>query len=116
MEYKVLRSAEGEHDTILIFDHLLESYTALGDSRAEAAERAATRLRAINADMETLGKAPYQGTLMPEIAPGLRRVTKNRAVFYFHVDDQQLLVQVIAVFFSGQDHLRHIVKRLGGTA
>lgn len=115
MAFKVLRSAEGERDTILIFDYLLEAYTALGDPPADAAERAAARLRAINADMEALGKAPYQGTLMPEIAPGLRRVTKNRAVFYFHVDDQQQLVQVIAVFFGGQDHLRHIMKRLGET-
>jgi plasmid stabilization system protein ParE len=116
MVFKVLRSAEGDHDTISIFDHLLESYAALGEPRADAAERAAKRLRAINVDMEALGKNPFQGTLMPEIAPGLRRVTKSRAVFYFHVDDQQQLVLVIAVFFGGQDHLRHIVKRLGGTA
>jgi toxin ParE1/3/4 len=114
MAFEVLRSADGDRDLVLIFDHLLESYTALGDPPSDAAERAAARIRAINADMQTLGKAPYQGTLMPEIFPGLRHVTKNRAVFYFHVDEQQRLVRVVAIIFGGQDHLRHSMRRLGG--
>jgi plasmid stabilization system protein ParE len=114
MAFRVLRSVDGDRDLVLIFDHLLQSYIALGDSPLDAAERAATRVRTINADMEALGRTPHQGTLMPELAPGLRHVTKNRAVFYFHVDEQQHLVRVVAIFFGGQDHLQHIIRRLSG--
>ncbi len=32
--------------------------------------------------------------------PGLRRVTKDRAVFYFTVDEERRVVRVLAVFFG----------------
>lgn len=47
------------------------------------------------------------------MAAGLRCVTKERAIFYFKVDDEAKVVQILAIFFSGQDHQRHILKRLG---
>jgi hypothetical protein len=47
--------------------------------------------------------------------PRLRRVTKDKAILYFITDDELAEVRVLAVFFSGQDHLRHIVERLGAS-
>lgn len=51
-----------------------------------------------------LSAAPHKGTLRPELAPGLRNVSKDRAVFYFTVDNDARVVRVLAVFFGGQDH------------
>ena len=62
---------------------------------------------------EALGpKSPHQGTLRTKMVPGLRSVTKDRAIFYFTVDDEARLVRVLAVFFGGQDHQREMLKRL----
>ena len=47
-----------------------------------------------------------------EIGDGLRHVTKNRAVIYFDVYEATQSIRVIAVFFGGQDHQRHMLKRL----
>ena len=59
-----------------------------------------------------LGDAPFQGTLEPKLMDGLRHVTKNRAVFYFTVDETIETVRVLGVFFGGQDHRRHILVRV----
>lgn len=112
MAFRVIRSVEVDEDLDLIHDHLIASYVALGDSFAEAFDRATARIEAIEADMDALAGVPHQGTLSPEIAPGLRHVTKNRAIFYFEVDDERQLIMVLAVFFSGQDHRHHMLKRL----
>ncbi len=71
------------------------------------------RIEAIETDLETLAQAPYRGTLSPEIAPSLRHVTINRAIFYFEVDEPHEIIMVLAVFFGGQDHGQHILARLG---
>jgi plasmid stabilization system protein ParE len=112
MAFKVLRSTETDQDLGLILDHLVQSYLDLGDALPAAFTRAARHVGSIEADMEALHKAPFQGTLSPEILPGLRRVTKNQAVFYFDVDENEKTVRILAVFFGGQDHLRHMLKRL----
>jgi toxin ParE1/3/4 len=84
----------------------------LGDTFPEAFSRAENRIDVIEADLDSLAKSPHQGTLSPDIAPELRHVTKNRAIFYFQVDDEQQTILVLAVFFGGQDHGRHIQERL----
>ena len=112
MVFKLVRSAQLDRDLDLIHDHLIESYIGLGDALSDAFDRAAARIEAIETDMEALARWPYQGTLSSEIAPGLRHVTKNRAIFYFDVDEVRQIVMVIAVFFGGQDHGRHILNRL----
>lgn len=112
MAFKVLRSTQTDQDLGLILDHLIQSYLDLGDALPGAFARAARRVGSIEADMEALHKAPFQGTLLPEILPGLRRVTKNQAVFYFDVDEGEKTVRILAVFFGGQDHLRHMLTRL----
>ncbi|MBB4008727.1 type II toxin-antitoxin system RelE/ParE family toxin [Allorhizobium taibaishanense] len=113
MGFDVVRSTACDQDLDLIFDHLVESYLSLGDDLRAAFERAAARVRMIDADMKALGQAPHQGSLRPLIAPGLRQVTKNRAIFYFDVDETRREIRILAVFFGGQDHQRHMLARLG---
>jgi plasmid stabilization system protein ParE len=96
----------------LIFDHLFETYQDLGDPPDEAFERAAARIRSIEGDMEALGRAPFQGTLWRELLPDLRWVTKNRAIFYFQIDESAAVVRVLAVFFGGQDHRMKMLLRV----
>ncbi|MGF9694797.1 type II toxin-antitoxin system RelE/ParE family toxin [Rhizobium sp. 0TCS1.26] len=112
MVYKVELSEESETDLDRIFDHLVEAHISLGTPLADAVDEAANRLRKIRSDVFTVGRSPYQGTLTPEIAQGLRHVTKNRAIIYFDIDDARQSVQVLAVFFGGQDHQRHMLARL----
>ena len=111
MAYEIVRSDDVERDLALLFDHLVESYLAFGDDLTEAFERASVRIRSINKDIELLGQAPFQGTLSPHLLPGLRNVTKNRAIFYFEVLEDHQQVKLLAVFFGSQDHQRHILKR-----
>jgi plasmid stabilization system protein ParE len=113
MAFRIIRSRDSIKDLELVFDHLVETYISLGDSTADAVDRAVKRIRAIAADMETISKAPYQGTLHDRFANGLRSVTKNRAVFYFDIDEDAEVIRILAVFFGGQDHQRHMLKRLG---
>lgn len=112
MVSKVELSEESEIDLKQIFDHLVEAYTQLGETLEDAFHQASERVRCIRSDIFGLGKAPYQGTLSKEIGDGLRHVTKNRAIIYFDVYETTRTVQVIAVFFGGQDHRRHMLKRL----
>jgi plasmid stabilization system protein ParE len=112
MRYRVERSLDTDDDLAAIFDFLFDSYTAFGDTRDEALERAAARIEGVEAELLALGDAPHQGTLRPDLLPGLRSVTKQRAIFYFDVDDDQRLVRVLAIFFGGQDHQRAMLARL----
>ena len=112
MAYKVLRSRDSDRDLELIFDHLVESYNALGDSYESALDRAAIRLIQIEDGLSELAKAPFQGTLRPDLMPGQRNVTEDRAVIYFTVDEDRQEVRILAVFFGGQDHQRHMLRRL----
>jgi len=115
MAYKVERSLDTDRDLEAIFDFLVESYIEFGDAREDAFERAVERLESIQSAMTSLGKAPHQGTLRPELLRGLRSVTNERANFYFDVDDESRLVRVLAIFFGGQDHQRAMLKRLLGS-
>ncbi len=113
MAFEVVRTADFENDLDLIHDHLIESYVNLGDSLTDAFDRAGVRVKAIERELASLVQTPHQGTRSPDLGPGLRHVTKNRAVFYFKVEDERQLVLVVAVFFGGQDHGQHILERLG---
>ena len=113
MAFKVVRSTQVDYDLDLIHEHLFGSYVELGDSRRDAFNRADARIEKIETDLEALAQSPFQGTLSPEVEAGLRHVTKNRAIFYFRVDEERQVISVLAVFFGGQDHGRHISKRLG---
>ncbi len=114
MANRVERSLDSRRDLALIFDHLYQSYQSFGDDPGEAWDRAAKRIRAIEDDMMSLGKGPSQGTLRPELLNDLRSVTKDRTVFYFRPDGEREAVQILAVFYGGQDHQREMLKRLLG--
>ena len=112
MGFDVRRSVACREDLDRIFDHLFQAYTALGDPRSDAFERAVGRLAAIEAAMDALAAAPYQGTLWPEVMDGLRWVTKDRAIFYYRVDPATETLTVLAVFFGAQDHKAHVLERV----
>lgn len=112
MGFKVLRSAACDNDLETIFDYLFLTYQELGDTAAEALERAADRVLEIETALEALGEIPFQGTLEPWIMEGLRHVTKERAIFYFIVDEPAQKLRVFAVFFGGQDHRSHLLERI----
>lgn len=114
--YEVERSAAAERDLDALFDFLFAGYVQFGDDAERAFERATRRVTRIKAELRELGKTPHQGTLRTNMAPGLRNVTKDRAVFYFTVDDELCVVRVLAVFFGGQDHQRAMLRRVMGEA
>lgn len=112
MVYKINPAAAVSIDFDHIFDHLLAAYLGMGDSVEEAYNRAAGRVNAITDDLAKLAQHPHQGTLHNDLQPGLRHVTKDRAIFYFWIDEENHAVNVLAVFFGGQDHRRHMLERL----
>lgn len=113
--FEVIRSERCDLDLELIFDHLFAAYRDLGDPVEDALARAEQRLQGIEDALERLGDVPHQGTLVPRIMDGLRHVTKNNPVFYFVVDDAKRRLRVLGVFFGGQDHRGHILRRIAGT-
>ena len=44
--------------------------------------------------------------------PGLRRLMIERATCWFDIDEERRKVRVLAVFFGGQDQVRHMLTRL----
>ena len=110
--FEVIRSDQCDFDLELIFDHLFGTYCDLGDPVEDALLRAEQRLQGIEDALERLGDVPHQGTLVPRIMDGLRHVTKDNAVFYFIVDVTERRLRVLAVFFGGQDHRGHILRRI----
>ena len=105
-------AAAAERDFELIFDHLIRSYQEFGDDFDSAFERAEQRVDAIQSLARDLAKIPFQGTLRPDILPDLRFVRHDKAVFWFVAQEEQQIVQILAVFFGSQDHIRHMLARL----
>lgn len=114
MKYTVERASDADRDLDAIFNFLIESYAAFGGDAETAIDLAAERLQEIQNTMQSLGGAPHQGTLVPHIFPGLRSVTKDRAIYDFSVDDTKRTLRVLAVFFGGQDNRRLMLRRLLG--
>ena len=112
----VVRSASCDADLDLIFDHLFDAYRDFGDAPDVAFERAVERVRGIEDDMARLGNVPFQGTLEPTIMEGLRYVMKRRAVFSVLVDERLREVQVLGIFFGGQNHRRYMIERIKALA
>ena len=105
-------AAAAERDFELIFDHLLQSYQEFGDGFDPAFDRAEQRISAIQSSARDLAKIPFQGTLRPDILPGLRFVRHDKAVFWFVAQEDQQIVRILSVFFGSQDHIRHMLARL----
>lgn len=112
MPFAIEFSAESERDFELIFDHLFDSYRGFGESADEAFAHAARRIVAIRQAAETLRTFPVRGTGRDDVVPGIRFVAIDRAIYWFEVDEAAGTVRILAVFFGGQDHIRHMLVRL----
>ncbi|MFD1746465.1 type II toxin-antitoxin system RelE/ParE family toxin [Rhizobium helianthi] len=113
MGFKVERSKQSIRDLELIFRHLIESYIGFGDSVEEAIERALQRLQSIESDMNGLARIPHQGTAWStDSGTHIRHVTKKNVIFYFEINAEPKIINILAVFFGGQDHRRHMLERL----
>ena len=112
MAFRLEFSAEAERDFGLIFDHLLSSYIDFGEGLESALDHAGTRVMEIRVDAERILSAPHRGERHDDILPGLRHLAIGRAIYWFDVDDARGKVRVLAVFFGGQDHVRHMMARL----
>ena len=107
-------AAEAERDFVLIFDHLVDSYMAFGESRTEALQRAEARLAGILDDTTRIATAPRRGSRHDDLMPGLRQLTLGSATFWFKVEDMDQKVRILAVFFGAQDQHRRMLIRLLG--
>ncbi|MEM1234127.1 MAG: type II toxin-antitoxin system RelE/ParE family toxin [Pseudomonadota bacterium] len=112
MAWRVEFARDADGDLALIFDHLFESYRSFGETADEAAEHAAARIRAIVDGATRLGDTPYIGTLSPDHGPGLRYLRRDGAVIWFTLHEATETLRVLAIFFGGQDHRRHMLLRL----
>lgn len=114
MRFEIEFSADAERDFELIFDHLFENYVAFGEDTQEALNHAARRVMAIRKAADRLASFPVRGTARDDILPGIRFVAIARAVYWFDLDQTARKVRILAVFFGGQDHIRHMLVRLIG--
>ena len=112
MAFQLEFAADTERDFELIFDHLLRSYLGFGERLASALDHAEARTLDIRADAERIVDAPHRGERHDDILPGLRHLAIGRAIYWFDIDESRAAVCVLAVFFGGQDHVRHMMARL----
>ena len=114
MAYRLEFSAEAERDFGLIFDHLLDSYVGFGEDLKSALDHAEARILEIRAAANSILAIPHRGQRHDDLLPGLRHLAIGRAIYWFDVDDELRIVRILAVFFGGQDHIRHMTTRLLG--
>ena len=112
MDFHLEFSAEAERDFELIFDHLFDSYRSLGERREDALDHAAARVLEVRSAANRILTAPHRGESHDDILPDLRHLTIDRAIYWFDVDEARRTVRVLALFFGGQDHVRHMLLRL----
>lgn len=112
MTYRLEFSAEAERDFGLIFDHLLDSYVGFGENLESALDHAEARMLELRAAADKIPAIPHRGQRHDDLLPGLRHLAIGRAIYRFDVDDELQVVRVLAVFFGGQDHIRHMTTRL----
>ncbi len=112
MAWTVEIAADAVNDLSLIFDHLLKNYMDLGEPDDVAFERAAARVTGIQDSVLGLAKNPYRGTLREEMGKNLRNITINKAIIWFQLDEERQSVRILAFFFGGQDHMRHMMRRM----
>lgn len=110
--WTVVFAAEAINDLLLITEYLAQAYCSFGESPAEADRHAQARIEAIIAAAERLATAPWRGESHDELMPDLRNLALDRAVYWFRPGAQHRHIQVLAVFFGGQDHQRRMLVRL----
>ena len=112
MAYELRFTPQYELDQQDIFEHLVDSYTGFGDDISEAFHQANQRIAQIRADIRKLKRNPKRGTRHDDIRPGLRHITFGKAIVWFDVNEAEHYVRILAVFFGGRDHVRHMLVRM----
>ena len=115
MAWRVEYSAEAERDFDLIFDHLRASYVELGEDDEAAFRHAFSRVRHLKSEIDRLAATPHIGTLRPEMGSQIRFLRRDNAAVWFQTDDAERRLDVLAIFFGGQDHISHMLLRLLGS-
>lgn len=110
--WTVVFAADATNDLLLIAHHLAQAYCSFGEPPAEAKRHAQVRIEAIITAAERLATAPFRGDFRDDLLPGLRHLALDRAVYWFRPRPEQRDIQVLAVFFGGQDHRRRMLVRL----
>jgi plasmid stabilization system protein ParE len=110
--WTVVFAADATNDLLLIADHLAQAYCGFGEPPAQAERHAQARIEAIITAAERLATAPFRGESRDDLLPGLRHLALDRAVYWFRPRPEQRDIQVLAVFFGGQDHQRRMLVRL----
>ncbi len=100
MALEILRAKGCERDLAVILDALVDGYRGLGDTLAEALDRAATRVAAIEAAMAGLGRTAFLARRRDDVAPGLRQIVAERAVYSFVEDAARGEIRVLAIFLA----------------
>lgn len=98
-----------ERDFRLIFDHLFRSCPGFGESMESALDRAEVRFRNSPATADRILIASHLSEFHDDLPPGLRHLAIGRAICRFDIDDDRETVHVLAVFFGGQGHVRHML-------
>jgi toxin ParE1/3/4 len=112
LNWEIEFAKDALRDLDLIFDHLADSYIALGEPASDAVERASQRISTIVAAADRIGSAPYRGEAHEDLLPGLRHLTLERAIYWFQIDEKAGRVRILAIFYGGQDHQRKMLLRL----
>jgi toxin ParE1/3/4 len=105
-------AADSIHDLLLIQDHLNQAYLGFGESVEEASHHAQARIEQIISSAEQFAVAPLRGESHDDHLPGLRHLALDRAVYWSRVRPEQHEIQVLDLFFRGQDHQRDMLVRL----
>jgi plasmid stabilization system protein ParE len=112
LDFRLERHPLVEADLTAIAGFLLDSAVSFGRSFEEAEDLATERIQAFLRETQALRRAPYRGTLRPELGPGLRNITIDRFIVYFQIEEATKTVRILAVFFGGQDHTRRMLARM----
>lgn len=112
MRFRIEFSAEAERDFALIFEHLFESYLGFGETLETALDHCEARIRDGRQEADRLSAAPFRGESHDDLLPGLRHLTIDRAIYWFDVNEAEQRVRVLAIYFGGQDQVRHMLTRL----
>jgi toxin ParE1/3/4 len=110
--WTVVFAVEVINGLVLITEYLKQAYSGFGEPLVEAQYHAQERIEAIITAAERLPTAPLRGESHDDLLPGLRYLALDRAVTWFRARADQREVQVLAVFFGGQDHQRCMMVRL----
>ena len=110
--WTVVFAADAIDDLVLITDYLTQAYCGFGEPQAEAHSHARLRIEAIITAAERLATAPFRGESHDDLLPGLRHLALDRAVYWFRPPSEQQEIQVLAMFFGGQEHQRRMLVRL----